>query len=193
MTVQSLRSAIPGGVVALALGLGFVKMLAALSGYGDIPLLNRSVTLLLCIGWGVAASGIVLRLRQIVRNGMALLIATEPDPTQLAQTYEDNLRAIAQAMAGEEGIPLKKHRYRLNLYPKSFTGAEAVTWLVRHHKGTRLEATRLGEALLERNYIHSVADLPFQDSDALYQFETEALTPVPDADASPPPLVEADG
>lgn len=190
MTVQFLRSAIPGGIVALALGLGFVKMLAALSGYGDIPLLNRGVTLLLCMGWGVAGGGIVLRLQQIVRNGMALLIATEPDPTQLAQTYEDNLKAIAQAMAGEGGVALKKRRYRLNLYPKSFTGAEAVTWLVRHHKGTRLEATRLGEALLERNYIHSVVDLPFQDSDALYQFETEALTPVPDADENPSPSVE---
>jgi hypothetical protein len=188
--LSSLRTTIPAAIVAVALTVGLVKMLAALAGYGNIPLLNRSVTTLLCIGWGVALVGIVRRLQEIWHDSIAVLTAAQPDERQMAKAYEASLAAIAQALASEAGVTRKKRRYRLNLYPDSVTGVEIVTWLVRHQRGTRLEATHLAEDLQKRGYLRSVTDQPFQDDESLYQLapEDEAAPAIAPEDPPTPPL-----
>lgn len=162
--------------VGVALVLGFVKMLAALAGYGNFPLLNAANTTLLVAACGVAVLAIAQRLQSIGQDIAALLSRQAIDETQLAEAYETQLQAIARGLSGRNGVETKTRRYRFNPYPDSFIGSEAVTWLVRHQNCTRVSATQLGQALLDRGYIrHITGERPFEDDYVLYQFNPQAM------------------
>jgi hypothetical protein len=160
--------------VGVALILGFIKMLAALAGYGDLRLLNAANTALLVAACGVAIVAIAQRLQDIGQDIGALLSRQAIDKTQLAEAYETQLQAIARGLFGTNGVETKTRRHRFNPYPNCFVGSEAVTWLVRHQNCTRVSATQLGQALLDRGYIrHITGERPFEDDYALYQFNPQ--------------------
>jgi len=84
---------------------------------------------------------------------------------------ETEIEALVAAMRGEDGVEIKDRRYRGNVYPQCFMGAEAVEWLAPRIQGTRQEAISMGQLLIERGIIHHVIDdYPFQDDYSFYRF-----------------------
>ena len=81
------------------------------------------------------------------------------------------LDALITAMRGPAGLKIQDRRYRMNLYPACFTGAEAVEWLVQTQNCTRETAIQLGQSLIDQGVIHHVLDeRPFEDGYVFYRF-----------------------
>ncbi|MBW4489766.1 MAG: mechanosensitive ion channel [Trichocoleus desertorum ATA4-8-CV12] len=81
------------------------------------------------------------------------------------------LDALITTMRGPAGLKIQDRRYRMNLYPACFTGAEAVEWLVQTQNCTRESAIQLGQSLIEQGVIHHVLeDRPFEDGYVFYRF-----------------------
>ena len=92
-------------------------------------------------------------------------LQSKPKPARV------NLQALAAQMQGPDGVEIKDRRHRLSLYSTCFVGSEAVDWLMRTQKATRLEATRLGQLLYKEGFIQHVLDEhPFDDDYLFYQF-----------------------
>jgi len=84
---------------------------------------------------------------------------------------ETEIEALVAAMRGADGVEIKDRRYRGNVYPQCFIGAEAVEWLAQRIQGSRPEAISIGQMLIERGIIHHVIDdYPFQDDYSFYRF-----------------------
>lgn len=84
---------------------------------------------------------------------------------------ETEIEALVAAMRGVDGVEIKDRRYRGNLYPQCFIGAEAVEWLAQRTQGSRQEAIRIGQILIDSGIIHHVIDdYPFQDDYSFYRF-----------------------
>ena len=84
---------------------------------------------------------------------------------------QKELEALVAAMRGTDGVEIKDRRYRGNVYPQCFIGAEAVEWLAQRIQKTRQEAISMGQLLIERGIIHHVIDdYPFQDDYSFYRF-----------------------
>ena len=79
------------------------------------------------------------------------------------------------AMRGEsDGISVMDRRYRLRVYRKCFIGSEAVTWIVRNRKCSRLEAVNLGQQLMNANiFYHVCEDHTFKDDYLFYRFRED--------------------
>ncbi|XP_047111766.1 1-phosphatidylinositol 3-phosphate 5-kinase [Schistocerca piceifrons] len=68
------------------------------------------------------------------------------------------------------GLGLHTHRYRLRNYRGCFLGSELVDWLLaRERAGTRSQATAIGQALIEGNFLECVSEQYFIDGYALYR------------------------
>ena len=103
----------------------------------------------------------------------AVNVATSIQPPQLT---ESELKALVQQMQGAEGLEIKDHHYRLNIYPNCFTGSEAVAWLVRTQHCTRETAIAIGQQLMAQKIIHHVLDqATFQDGYLFYRFNSDSL------------------
>ncbi|MEQ8972743.1 MAG: hypothetical protein RIE73_20385 [Coleofasciculus sp. C1-SOL-03] len=84
---------------------------------------------------------------------------------------ETELEALVAAMRGADGVEIKDRRYRGNLYPHCFIGAEAVEWLAQRIQGSRQEAICIGQMLIDSGIIHhAIDDYPFQDDYSFYRF-----------------------
>jgi small-conductance mechanosensitive channel len=95
-------------------------------------------------------------------------LATAESGTGLA---EMDIEALVMAMRGTDGLEIKDRRYRSNLYPACFIGAEAVEWLVQTQNCTRTQAIQLGQLLIDRGIMHHVLDEhPFRDDYSFYRF-----------------------
>ncbi|MGB7440168.1 MAG: mechanosensitive ion channel domain-containing protein [Coleofasciculaceae cyanobacterium] len=82
-----------------------------------------------------------------------------------------DIEALITAMRGSGGVEIKDRRYRLNLYPDCFVGAEAVEWMMQTQSCTREEAIELGQIFMEREIIHHVTDEHgFKDEYLFYRF-----------------------
>lgn len=83
----------------------------------------------------------------------------------------DEITRLYEQMRGPDGIPIGDHRFWLTVYPNSFIGSEAVTWIVKTQKATREAAVRLGQRLVENGLIHHVTDEhAFKDDYLFYRF-----------------------
>ncbi|MEL6261760.1 MAG: mechanosensitive ion channel domain-containing protein [Cyanobacteria bacterium J06626_6] len=83
----------------------------------------------------------------------------------------DEVTRLYEQMRGPDGIDIGDHRFWLTVYPNSFVGSEAVTWIVKTQKATREAAVRLGQRLVENGLIHHVTDEhPFKDEYLFYRF-----------------------
>ncbi|MDJ0705783.1 MAG: mechanosensitive ion channel [Leptolyngbyaceae cyanobacterium MO_188.B28] len=90
---------------------------------------------------------------------------------QKPQLTEPELKTLAQQMQGDGGVDIKDHHYRANIFPNSFTGSNAVAWLIQTQDCTREGAIAIGQQLMARNLIHHVLDqAPFQDGYLFYRF-----------------------
>ncbi|MBD2096770.1 mechanosensitive ion channel [Trichocoleus sp. FACHB-591] len=89
----------------------------------------------------------------------------------LDDSSHSDLEALITTMRGPKGLKIQDRRYRLNLYPACFTGAEAVEWFVQTQNCTREAAIQLGQSLIEQGVIHHVLDeRPFEDGYVFYRF-----------------------
>ena len=93
---------------------------------------------------------------------------------QEPQLTGPELKALAQQMQGDGGIEIKDHHYCANIYTNSFTGSEAVAWLIRTQHCTREAAIAIGQRLMTQKIIHHVLDqAPFQDGYFFYRFNPQ--------------------
>lgn len=82
-----------------------------------------------------------------------------------------DLQALVAAMRNVGGIQIKDRQFHLKNYPQCFIGSEAVDWLVSHLKISRQDAVRVGQRLINENWIHHVLDeQAFQDGYFFYRF-----------------------
>lgn len=81
------------------------------------------------------------------------------------------IEELIREMRGTKGLPIKEHREKMNIYPCSFIGSQAVDWLVKNYNCTRSEAIALGQILVEKEIIHHVLDqYGFLDGNFFYRF-----------------------
>ena len=74
-------------------------------------------------------------------------------------------------MRGAGGVEVASRRYLLSLYPKCFTGREAVDWLAKHCRLSRPMALKAGERMIATGLIHHVTDgHRFEDAELFYRF-----------------------
>ena len=106
---------------------------------------------------------------------------TEPAPLPdwtipgTAVTHTE-LQELAEAMRGPNGVEICDRRYRLNIYPNCFVGAEAVDWLMEHRNYSKAEAIAVGQLMMEQNMIHHVVDdQPFRDGYFFYRFYADEV------------------
>ena len=72
------------------------------------------------------------------------------------------------------GISVMDRRYRFRVYRKCFIGSEAVTWIVRNRKCSRLEAVSLGQQLMDANiFCHVCNNHTFKDDFLFYRFRED--------------------
>ena len=82
-----------------------------------------------------------------------------------------NIEKLAQRMRGAGGVEVASRRYLLSLYPKCFTGREAVDWLAKHCRLSRPMALKAGERMIATGLIHHVTDgHRFEDAELFYRF-----------------------
>lgn len=110
----------------------------------------------------------------------SLLGATEDSRTLSKITVssktltQEELEALVIAMRGADEVEIKDRRYRGNLYPQCFIGAEAVEWISQQIQSSRQEAIRIGQILIDSGIIyHVIDDYPFQDDYSFYRFYRE--------------------
>ncbi|XP_020286766.1 1-phosphatidylinositol 3-phosphate 5-kinase isoform X2 [Pseudomyrmex gracilis] len=83
-----------------------------------------------------------------------------------------SLRMIWEELfRSSQAIQLQTHRIRLKSYYNCFLANELVNWIIAQNKAaTRVQATAIGEALLEAGFIESViADSVFTDSATIFR------------------------
>lgn len=82
----------------------------------------------------------------------------------LRMIYEELFRS-------SQAIALQTHRVRLKSYYNCFTGNELVNWMITQNKAaTRVQATAIGQALLEANFIESAhSEASFSDSPGIFK------------------------
>ncbi len=95
-------------------------------------------------------------------------LATAPSGEKLAAI---DIETLVKAMREPGGLEIKDRNYRMNVYPRSFVGTQAVEWLMQTQNCTQEEAILLGQLLIDRGIIHHVLDeQPFRDDSLLYRF-----------------------
>jgi len=116
-----------------------------------------------------------------VRSATAHLSQTpeddRPQPREFPPPEEPEIReeydwdAIAAAMRGPEGVPVKDRRFQFKVFPDVFLGSDAVEWLMVHERATREEAILMGQLMLEMGIINSALnENKFQDEPLFYRF-----------------------
>ncbi|XP_067015555.2 1-phosphatidylinositol 3-phosphate 5-kinase [Anabrus simplex] len=82
-----------------------------------------------------------------------------------------SLRALFEDLCRpNSGINLQTHRYRLRNYQGCFLGSELVDWLLSQSRAaTRIQATAIGQALIEGGFLECITDHVFTDAYALYR------------------------
>ncbi|XP_033208545.1 putative 1-phosphatidylinositol 3-phosphate 5-kinase [Belonocnema kinseyi] len=82
-----------------------------------------------------------------------------------------SLRLIYEELfRSNRAIILQTHRIRLKSYYNCFLGNELVSWMVAQNKAaTRIQATAIGQALLEAGYIEPVLTDGFSDTASIFK------------------------
>ena len=82
-----------------------------------------------------------------------------------------DLSALVAAMRNVGGIQIKERQFHLKTYRQCFVGSEAVDWLVSYLKISRQDAVKVGQRLIDENWVHHVLDeQTFQDYHFFYRF-----------------------
>jgi ketosteroid isomerase-like protein len=84
---------------------------------------------------------------------------------------EIKLEKLVEEIRGSEGIEIKNRFYKIKMYPRCFVGSEVVEWLKNRFKIGTEEAVRLGQKLVDEQWIHHVTDdHQFEDGNLFYRF-----------------------
>jgi len=87
--------------------------------------------------------------------------------------YEE-LRLLAVRMMSE--IPLRVRYHHFHRYSQCFLGRDAVDWLKKNRRLTSVDAVKLGNDLLNFDFIHHIKHKRFLcNSELLYQFNVSAI------------------
>ena len=101
-----------------------------------------------------------------VENPYAQRAKPAPDPVKKL-----NLEDVVAQMRTVGGIKIRTRTYRLKDYFSCFTGIEAVRWFMHRYPLTQPEALRLGQRLIDEQWIHHVTDShSFKDEELFYRF-----------------------
>ncbi len=86
-----------------------------------------------------------------------------------------DLNQLVFKMRGKEGVPRKHRRRGFRTFRQCFSGREAVNWLQQHFQISREDAIRLGERLLQNNFLSplTINVKSFQDGEALYRLSAD--------------------
>ena len=89
-----------------------------------------------------------------------------------------DLRKLVTKMRDIDGITIQDRRYKLSVYDRCFVGNEAVAWFRKKLKLSQKQAIKLGQRLIDEDWIHHVLDeQDFADDYYFYRFYwDEALT-----------------
>ncbi|NES72048.1 MAG: hypothetical protein F6K24_46065, partial [Okeania sp. SIO2D1] len=69
-----------------------------------------------------------------------------------------DLKKLVTKMRDIDGIPIQDRRHKLTVYPRCFVGSEAVKWFRKKLKLSKKQAVKLGQRLIDENWIHHVLD-----------------------------------
>ncbi len=95
------------------------------------------------------------------------------------------IKILTNQMRGPNGIEIKNRWYSFKLYPKCFTGNDAVDWFVKTQQVTREEAIQIGEMLIARQIIHHVHNAHnFKDEYLFYRFYIDEIQTAPSSSTS---------
>jgi hypothetical protein len=132
--------------------------------------------------------------------------------TEMFDSKNLDLNAIAQELQGPRGVPMQTRRWHIRLHTNCFIGEEMVTWIVENFKdvNTRPEAEIVGKNLLQQGLFQHVDKRhEFRDGNYFYRiaeqyanpprpsskgggwlgtFNTKSVTPTPSSDAVSSPL-----
>ncbi len=82
-----------------------------------------------------------------------------------------DLRKLVTKMRDIDGISIQDRRYKLNVYDRCFIGSEAVAWFRKKLKISPEQAIKLGQRLIDEDWIHHVLDKQsFADDYYFYRF-----------------------
>ena len=85
-----------------------------------------------------------------------------------------SIRQIASTMRSEKGVDIKTRRYKLKLYQRCFVGNEAVDWIVKQTKVSRLDAVKIGQKMIDKGLIdHVTSEHQFKDENLFYRFNED--------------------
>ncbi|MEO1133151.1 MAG: hypothetical protein AAFX40_10650 [Cyanobacteria bacterium J06639_1] len=85
-----------------------------------------------------------------------------------------NLEELAQVMRSANGVDIRDRWHNLRQYPKCLLGSEAVLWLMGHLSFNKVDATRVGQRLIDARILHHVTDSePFRDGHYFYRFYSD--------------------
>ncbi|HYC00844.1 MAG TPA: mechanosensitive ion channel domain-containing protein [Candidatus Limnocylindrales bacterium] len=100
----------------------------------------------------------------------------EPPPEAGIEEWDDaEIASLAARMAGDAGVAVEDRRHLLSVYPQSFVGTEAVTWMTEHAGLTRSEAVTAGRRMVAAGLVRHVLDEhDFRDGYFFYRFTSGA-------------------
>ncbi|MGC1246285.1 MAG: hypothetical protein WA865_08755, partial [Spirulinaceae cyanobacterium] len=82
-----------------------------------------------------------------------------------------DLRKLVTKMRDIDGISIQDRRHKLKVYDRCFIGSEAIAWFRRKLKLSSEQAIKLGQRLMDEDWIHHVLDEQnFADDDYFYRF-----------------------
>jgi len=85
-----------------------------------------------------------------------------------------SLRQLALEMRSPTGVEIKTRRYKIKLYQRCFLGNEAVDWISKKTKISRIDAIKLGQKMLDKGIFNHVTDQhQFKDESLFYRFQDD--------------------
>ncbi|KAA8893832.1 hypothetical protein FN846DRAFT_1025469 [Sphaerosporella brunnea] len=100
--------------------------------------------------------------------------------TEMFESKNLDLNAIAQELQGPRGVPMQTRRWHIRLHTNCFIGEEMVTWIVENFKdvNTRPEAENVGRTLLQQGLFQHVDKRhEFRDGNYFYRIAEQYATP----------------
>jgi ketosteroid isomerase-like protein len=87
---------------------------------------------------------------------------------------EIKLEKLIEEMRSHEGIETKNRFYNIKKYPRCFVGSEAIEWMINKYKISVEDAIKLGQKLIDDQWIHHVTDdHQFENGNLFYRFYTD--------------------
>ncbi len=85
-----------------------------------------------------------------------------------------SIRQMGSKMRSDGGVEIKTRRHKLKLYQRCFLGNEAVDWIAKQAKVSRIDATKIGQKMMEKGlFSHVTKEHQFKDERLFYRFNED--------------------